>query len=160
MIPLPGFQKPMPYFSDTVRRNSYTSLLVSRANLRSMSAPALAWMRWSQCTVDGTATACQPGGHELQQRHLGGGVLHGDAVGVEVVVAAAALEVLARVAQVVHEDLLGQREAAPEAVAADGHALGEAAVHLLHQLDGGGGGGGGTVGHGRTPCVVVRCIQV
>ena len=60
MIPLPGFQKPMPYFSDTVRRNSYTSLLVSSANLRSMSAPALAWMRWSQCTVDGTATRASP----------------------------------------------------------------------------------------------------
>jgi hypothetical protein len=30
----------------------------------------------------------QAGGHELQQRHLGGGVLHGDAVGVELAVAA------------------------------------------------------------------------
>ena len=82
----------MPYLADTVRRKSYTSLLVSSANLRSMSAPALAWMRWSQCTVDGTATCGEAGGHELQQRHLGGGVLHGDAVGVEVVVAAAPLE--------------------------------------------------------------------
>ena len=34
----------------------------------------------------------QAGGHELEQRHLGGGVLHGDAVGVEVGVAAAPLE--------------------------------------------------------------------
>ena len=25
-----------------------------------MSAPALAWMRWSQCTVDGTATWGRP----------------------------------------------------------------------------------------------------
>ena len=78
-----------------------------------MSAPALAWMRWSQCTVDGTADLGQAGGHELEQRHLGGGVLHGDAVGVEVGVAAAPLELLAvRVAQVVDEDLLGKRERA------------------------------------------------
>ena len=60
MIPEPGFQKPMPYLADTVRRNSYTSLFTSSANLRSMSAPALAWMRWSQCTVDGTATSGSP----------------------------------------------------------------------------------------------------
>ena len=25
-----------------------------------MSAPALAWMRWSQCTVDGTAASVRP----------------------------------------------------------------------------------------------------
>ena len=60
MIPLPGFQKPMPYFAETVRRNSYTSLLVSSANLRSRAAPALARIRWSQCTVDGTATCGRP----------------------------------------------------------------------------------------------------
>ena len=60
MMPLPGFQKPTPYLADTERRNSYTSLLMSRANFRSMSAPALAWMRWSQCTVLGTATSASP----------------------------------------------------------------------------------------------------
>jgi hypothetical protein len=70
--------------------------LVVDARSRSIFAPTLAWMRWSQCTVEGTATCLLAGGHELQQRHLGGGVLHGDAVGVEVVVAAAALELLAR----------------------------------------------------------------
>ena len=74
-------------------------------------------MRWSQCTVDGTADLGQAGGHELQQRHLRGGVLHGDAVGVEVGVAAAALELLALgVGEVVDEDLLGERERAAEAV--------------------------------------------
>ncbi len=56
MIPLPGFQKPMPYFDDTVRRNSYTSRFVSSATCMSASAPTRAWMRWSQCTVVGTAT--------------------------------------------------------------------------------------------------------
>ncbi len=60
MIPLPGFQKPMPYFAETERRNSYTSLLMSSANLRSMSAPARAWIKWSQCTVLGTATSARP----------------------------------------------------------------------------------------------------
>ena len=34
------------------------------------------------------------GGHELEQRHLRGGVLHGDSIGVEVVVGAAPLEFL------------------------------------------------------------------
>ncbi len=60
MIPLPGFQKPMPYFALTVRRNSYTSELMSSAKPRSMSAPALARMRWSQWTVEGTATSGRP----------------------------------------------------------------------------------------------------
>ena len=73
----------------------------------------------------------EAGGHELQQRHLGGGVLHGDAVGVEVGVAAAPLELLAlRVAEVVDEDLLGEGERPAEALAAEGGALGEAAVDL------------------------------
>ena len=62
----------------------------------------------------------QAGGHELQQRHLRGGVLHGDAVGVEVGVAAAPLELLALgVAQVVDEDLLGEGQRPAEAVAAE-----------------------------------------
>ena len=60
MMPEPGFQNPMPYRADTVLRNSYTSLLTSSASLRSMSAPALAWIRWSQWTVVGTATSSRP----------------------------------------------------------------------------------------------------
>ena len=88
----------------------------------------------------------QAGGHELQQGHLGGGVLHGDAVGVEVGVALAAHEVLAlRVEEVVEEDLLGERERPAEALAADGGALGERGVDALDELDGGGGADGGHV---------------
>ena len=60
MMPEPGFQKPMPYFAETVRRNSYTSEFTSTACLRSMSAPTRAWMRWSQWTVDGTCTVGRP----------------------------------------------------------------------------------------------------
>ena len=119
-----------------MRRNSYTSLLVSRANLRSMSAPALAWMRWSQWTVRGHGDLREAGGHELEQRHLRGGVLHGDAVGVEVVVGAAALELLAlRIGEVVDEDLLGEREGSPEASPAQRGALGQGGVDLFDQLD-------------------------
>ena len=58
----------------------------------------------------------QAGGHELQQRHLRGRVLHRDTVGIEVGVAATALELLAvRVAQVVDEDLLRRASAAGRA---------------------------------------------
>jgi hypothetical protein len=60
MIPEPGFQKPMPYFAETVRRNSYTSEFTSSAVLRSGSAPTRAWIRWSQCTVLGTCTVGSP----------------------------------------------------------------------------------------------------
>ena len=88
----------------------------------------------------------EAGGHELQQRHLGGGVLHGDAVGVEVGVALAAHEVLAlRVEEVVQEDLLGEREWPAEALAADGGPLGKRGVDALDELDGGGGADGGHV---------------
>ena len=86
----------------------------------------------------------QAGGHELQQRHLGGGVLHGDAVGVEVGVARAALEVLAvRVDEVVDEDLLGERQRPAEALAADGRPLGQGGVDALDELDRGAGADGG-----------------
>ena len=63
----------------------------------------------------------EAGGHELQQRHLGGGVLHGDAVGVEVGVAAAPLELLALAgrARWLIEDLLGEGEGPTEALAAE-----------------------------------------
>ena len=51
----------------------------------------------------------EAGGHELEQGHLGGGVLHGHAVRAQVGVRAAPLELLARrVVEVVDEDLLGQ----------------------------------------------------
>ena len=60
MMPLPGPQKPMPYFADTLCRKSYTSLFVSTATVMSARAPTLAKMRWSQCTVDGTAVVGSP----------------------------------------------------------------------------------------------------
>jgi len=60
MMPEPGFQKPSPYFADTLRRNSYTSEFWSSALARSAPAPTRAWMRWSQCTVLGTCTWGSP----------------------------------------------------------------------------------------------------
>ena len=96
-----------------------------------MSAPTLAWMRWSQWTVRGHGDLGQAGGHELEQRHLGGGVLHGDPVGIEVGVAAAPLELLALgVAEVVDQDLLGEGQRAARALTAEGDALGQAGVDL------------------------------
>ncbi len=75
-------------------------------------------------------------GHELQQRHLRGRVLHRDAVGMEVGVRVPALEVLGLgIAEVVHEDLLGERERSAEASAADGHSVGERGVHAVHEID-------------------------
>src|SRR6476620_1479543 len=56
MMPEPGFQKPMPYLALTDRKNSYTSEFTSSALRMSASAPTRAWIRWSQCTVLGTAT--------------------------------------------------------------------------------------------------------
>ena len=60
MMPLPGPQNPMPYLAETLRKKSYTSLLVSMATPMSMRAPTLAMIRWSQCTVDGTAVVGRP----------------------------------------------------------------------------------------------------
>ena len=95
-----------------------------------MAAPALAWIRWSQCTVEGTATSGEARGHELEERHLRGGVLHGHPVGVEVVVGAAPLDVLAGVPQVVDEHLLGEGEAAGRGGRVRGDTLRKAAVDL------------------------------
>lgn len=41
MMPLPGCQKPMPYFAPEVARKSYTSLFVTCACLRSATPPNL-----------------------------------------------------------------------------------------------------------------------
>src|SRR5690606_4843240 len=81
----------------------------------------------------------ESGGHELQQRHLGGGVLHGDPVRVEVGVAAAALHLLAlAVPEVVDQDLLGEREGPAEALTTDADGVGQPVVDGLDELDGGG----------------------
>ena len=89
----------------------------------------------------------EAGGHELQQGHLRRGVLHGDTVGMEVVVGDAAVDVLVRVGQVVDEDLLGQRERASEALAAGGDPPGQAGVDALDEFDGGGGAVVARIGH-------------
>ena len=60
MIPEPGCQKPMPYLFEAEARKSYTSLLVLSATARSLIAPTLARIRWSQCTVVGTAVPSRP----------------------------------------------------------------------------------------------------
>ena len=136
MMPLPGFQNPMPYFADTERRNSYTSLLMSRANLQVDVGAGLGLDEVVAVHRARHGHLGQAGGHELQQRHLRGGVLHGHAVGVEVGVAAAALELLALgVGEVVDEHLLGERERPAEAAAPEGGAVGQGRVDALHQLD-------------------------
>lgn len=67
-------------------------------------------------------------GHELQDGHLGGGVLARDAVGTQLQVGGTALNILALwVVQVGVEDLLGVGEGAVESCAHDGKVLG----HLL-----------------------------
>ena len=58
--------------------------------------------------------------HELEQRHLGGGVLHGDPVGLELDIGLAALENLVLgVGQVAEEHLLGEGERLVETAADD-----------------------------------------
>ena len=59
-MPAPGCQKPMPNLALAERRNSKTSRFSCSAAGRSDEAPARAWMRWSQCTVVGTATLLRP----------------------------------------------------------------------------------------------------
>ena len=60
MMPEPGFQKPIPYLLEVARRKSKTSLFSTSASLVSDSAPTRAWIRWSQCTVVGTAVLARP----------------------------------------------------------------------------------------------------
>ena len=72
----------------------------------------------------------QARGHELQQRHLRGGVLHGHAVGVEVGVGTAPRRGPAPRGsrRWLIEDLLGEGERPAEALAAEGDPLGEPRV--------------------------------
>jgi hypothetical protein len=100
----------------------------------------------------------EAGGHELEQRHLRGGVLHGDPIRTEVGVALAAGELLALgVEQVVHQDLLAQRERSSEPAAAERDPLGQPAVDGLDQLDRRRGGDGHA--HGP-PCSSTCHLQV
>ena len=83
----------------------------------------------------------EPGAHELEHDDLREGVLQGHAVGIEIGVASAALDAVERecrrqgVAQVVHEDLLGERQRAPEALPGEGGAARKAGVQGLDELD-------------------------
>ena len=81
--------------------------------------------------------AREPRGHELQQRHLRGRVLHRDAVGPVVGVVGAPLEPDGvRVLGVREQHLLGVRERPPQAVTAHRDPFRVAAVDLLDERDG------------------------
>ena len=100
-------------------------------------------------------------GHELEQCHLCGGVLHRDAIGGEVGIAATALHVLVGgIGEVVDEDLFGQRERATEATPPEGDGIGEACIDAGDEFD----RGSCADGHWGLlyiwACVVRDCIQV
>ena len=59
-MPAPGFQNPIPYLSETDERKSYTSLFLSTATFKSVVDATFASIKWSQCTVEGTATCGLP----------------------------------------------------------------------------------------------------
>ena len=118
-MPEPGFQKPMPYLADTVREEVVDLAVGVEGDLEVDVGADLGLDE--VVAVDGGRHGHlgQAGGHELQQRHLGGGVLHGDAVGVEVGVGCGPARCPgSRVAEVVDEDLLGEGERPAEALAA------------------------------------------
>lgn len=76
----------------------------------------------------GGLDAVHAGRHELQNGHLGGGILAGHAVGAQLEIRDAALDVLAvGVVEVRVQDLLAEGEGAVEAAAHDGEVL----RHLL-----------------------------
>ena len=77
----------------------------------------------------------EAGRHELQQRHLCRRVLHGDSIGMKVVVGAAALDGRGWIAEVVQQDLLGQRQRSPESLATGGAPGNQCVVHALDQFD-------------------------
>ena len=89
----------------------------------------------------------QLGQHELQQRHLRGGVLHRHAVGAVVAVVLTAPRADRRhVIGVGEHHLLAERERPAEALTDHGEPLGEALVHPLDEC-GGGGRADGLCGH-------------
>ena len=139
MMPEPGPQKPMPYLADTEREEVVDLLVGVDGNAEIDRGADLGLDQVVAVHGRGHGSLGETGGHELQQRHLGRGVLHGDAVGVEVVVGAAALDVLVRIGEVVDQDLLGEREWTPEALASGGNTPREAGVDAFDEFDGGGG---------------------
>ena len=86
-MPLPGFQKPMPYLAET-RLEEVVDLGVGvDGGVEVDHGADLGLDEVVAVDGGGHGDLGQAGGHELQQRHLRRGVLHGDAVGVEVGVA-------------------------------------------------------------------------
>ena len=77
----------------------------------------------------------ESGGHELQPRHLGRGILHGDAVRRQVDVGDAALEFLVATRQVCDQDLLRQRERPTQPFTPERHGVAQPGVHPFDQLD-------------------------
>ena len=77
------------------------------------------------------------GGAELQQGHLGGGVLHGHAVGGEIDVVLAAIEggLGVTIPEVGIKDLLGEGERAANGLAGGGYTGGVAAVDRLDHVE-------------------------
>ncbi len=84
----------------------------------------------------------QAGGDELQQRHLGGGVLHGHPVGVQVVVGDPTLDLGGGIGQVGDQDLLRQRQGTAQAGAGVVDTLVEAGVCVVDKFDRRAGGDG------------------
>ena len=87
---------------------------------------------------------------ELQQRHLRGRVLHGDAIRPIVAVVHRTIEADGLgIVGVCDQDLLGEAQPTAEATPGDISAIGEALVRGTNQLDGrGGDNGGGGLSHG------------
>ena len=140
MIPEPGFQKPMPYFADTVRRNSYTSEFTSSA-LPEVDVGADARLDEVVAVHGGRHLhRGQAGGHELEQRHLRGGVLHGHAVGSVVGIVDGPFDADGGgVVGVGEQHLLGKGQGTAEPATGIGQRPRELGVDRLDELDGRGG---------------------
>ena len=95
MMPAPGFQKPMPYFADTVLQEVVDLAVGVDGDLQVLRGADLGLDQVVAVDRRGHRGLVEAGGHELEQRHLRGGVLHGDPVGVEVGVGSGPLELLA-----------------------------------------------------------------
>ncbi len=88
MIPAPGFQKPMPYFAETLREEVVDlAVLVERVAPCPSPAPSLRLDQVVAVDRRRHRDARDPGLHELEERHLGRRVLHRDAVGPQLEVA-------------------------------------------------------------------------
>jgi len=75
--------------------------------------------------------------HELQDRHLGGGILHCDAIRAQLEVGGAAIELLFRIGQMTEENLLRQGQGPTKAAPDDGQTFAGCVVNRLDKLGGG-----------------------